>query len=163
MLVLINGILLFSIAFFIHLFIWRIHLPKNHTRALLIIFFGFFVGGLSLFSSFHKFNLFEYVQFTLLFLSLTLAYITTYSGIEVESPSLRIVLEIARRRDGGLEKASLEQIFTNDILVGRRLEDLVQDKMITVEQDKYKLMPKGAFLVRLFVFYRKLLKAKKGG
>jgi predicted transcriptional regulator len=161
--VLINGLLLFCIAFFIHLSVWKIHLPKNHTKILLVIFFAVLLGGFSLLYNFNKFNIFEYLQISLLFISMALAYITTYSGIEVQSPSLRIVLEIKNSGKLGLDREALDRNFNNDVLVALRMNDLVKDKMIYQDGDKFKLTPKGILLVRLLIFYRKLLNAGMGG
>jgi hypothetical protein len=163
MLVLTDGILLFLIAFFIHLFIWKIHLPKNHTKVLLIIFGWVFLVGIWFLSYLNPLGPFGYAQLGVLFFSMMLAYLTTYSGIEVESTSLRMMLDIAGAGSKGLASQALAEAFSDDSLVGLRLKDLVKDRMIILDGQKYRLAPKGAVLVRLFIGYRKLLNAGKGG
>jgi len=163
MALLIFGSLLFFVAFLIHILIWKFRLPKNHTNILLITFILTLVAGVVLLYNFKKFSIFEYLQLTFLFISLTLAYITTYSAIEVDSPSLRIVLKIAQCGFEGLDKEVLEMALTDDILVKPRIQDLYKDKMIRLEKDRYKLTAKGIFITRIFVFYRKLLNTGKGG
>jgi hypothetical protein len=163
MFIVIYGVLLFFIAFFIHLLIWRIHLPKNHTKVLLIIFLEVLLVGIFLLFNLQKFNLFEYLQLCFLFISMALAYITTYSGIEVQSPSLKIVLKIAEAGTNGLNRGALYSAFTDNLLVEPRIKDLAKDKMIYLDSNKFKLLAKGVLLARLFIFYRKLLNAGKGG
>jgi len=155
--------IIFIFAFFVHLFIWRISLPKkSHTVLLLNIFFGIFAASIFL-----KVVLLpqpaDYWRLFLLHSSLTLAYIVTYSAIEVDSPSLVILLNIAKSSPCGLSKERLYGIMSNEILVIPRIEDLVNDKMVFIDKDKYKLSPKGVFLVNIFILFRELLKAPKGG
>jgi hypothetical protein len=163
MLVLIDGVLLFLIAFSVHLFIWKIRLPKNHSKILLAIFLGVLVFGTLFLVYFGRFDLYECMQLGVLFVSMTLAYVTTYSGIEVESPSLRMMLDIAETGPEGCAPQDLFKPFSDDYLVGLRVKDLAKDRMIILDKNKYKLTVKGASLARLFIFYRRLLNAGKGG
>ncbi len=163
MLVLVDAILLFLIAFFAHLALWRVRIPKNHTQLLLMIFLGIFLGGVYFIQSLRILGFWDLFQLGLLYLSLVLAYITTYSGIEVESPSLRMILDISDQGNAGLDRAALENVFTDDILVGLRLRDLLKDKMCIQVGDRYRITAKGILLARLFISYRKLLKLGKGG
>jgi hypothetical protein len=158
--ILLFGILLFALAFFVHILIWKIHLPKkNHTCFLLNIFFGLFIIGIFILPAQ---RLSDYIQAFLLYLSLMLAYIISYSAIEVDSPSLIIVLNIAGT-GCGLSREELNKQLTDDLLVLPRLKDLLNDKMVFMEENKYKLTKKGVFLVKIFIFFRKILNAGKGG
>lgn len=155
--------IIFIFAFFVHFLIWRISLPKkNHTLCLLNIFFGIFIASIFLkFVSLPKPA--DYWRLFLLHGSLTLAYIVTYSAIEVDSPSLVILLNIAKSSSGGLSKERLSGIMSNEMLVVPRITDLVDDKMVLIDKDKYKLSSKGVLLINVFIFFRELLKASKGG
>ncbi len=171
--VLLYGILLFFLAFISHFFIWEIHLPKNHTGVLLGIYSGVLVIGIFLLRLYGRgiviFGIHtlsgtaEYVHLCLLYASLTFAYITTYSGIEVDSPSLVIVMDISLAGSDGLPKEKLEQTMNDDLLVKPRVKDLVSGGMAYVEKDKYRLTAKGLFLISIFNFYRRLLHLGKGG
>jgi hypothetical protein len=104
------------------------------------------------------------LRFALFFISLTLAYLVTYSCIEVESPSLMIALKIASGSRRGVAKEILHTLAKDDdLLVKPRIEDLLRDKMICLQGDKFKLSRKGLFLTRIFILYRKVLGAGKGG
>jgi hypothetical protein len=161
--VLINGTLLFFLAFFIHLFFWKLHLPKHHTKILLTIFLSVLLAGILFLNMFHHFNIFGCLQLSFLYISMTLAYITTYSGIEVDSPSLMIALKIKEAGLGGFNEEALQINLTDGILVKPRIRDLYKDKMIYLDQGKYKLTSKGILLARVFIFYRSLLNSGKGG
>jgi hypothetical protein len=167
------GILLFLAAFFIHFVIWKIHLPeKNQTVVLLKVFFGVFIFGIILFETTSNLSIFgikppgaflEYVQLFLLHSSLTLAYIVSYSAIEVDSPSLYMILAIAKASGEGLAEEKLYFFLNDAYLVLPRIKDLAEDAMIYTEGGRYKLTSKGIFLARLFIMCRKILNLPKGG
>lgn len=170
--VLICGLTLFFMAFFIHLIVWKIHLPKNHTKAILLIFILTLICGIFILRklpvNIYFFGapqtVYEYLQISLLFISLMSAYIATYPGIEVDSPSLVMVAEIAVMGGKGLDKDIFEQKINNNQLVTRRLDDLVAGRMVSYDNGIYKLTRKGATIARIFIEYRKLLRKNyKGG
>lgn len=167
------SIFLFCVAFLLHVLIWKIRLPKRQTRTLLQIFFGTLLVGLfTLWSA--KFilqievsmpgNCSEYLHIALFVTSLTLAYMITYSALEADSPSLVMVMRIAKAGTDGLEKTRFNQLMTDDILIIPRIQDLLRDKMVYVKGGKYKLTAKGVLFARIFMIYRQLLNVhRKGG
>lgn len=171
--VLVYGISLYVIAFILHLIIWRIRIPKRQTKALLLIFFPTLLAGLFFlfkgFSSVHSINLsqnnnlWECIHISLLYIPLTLAYIITYSAIEADSPSLLMVLAISKAGQRGLNKNDFYNSMTDDLLVKPRIIDLLRDKMAYMDGNKLRLTRKGLIFVHIFISYRNLLKARKGG
>ena len=171
--VLVYGINLIFLAFFIHFLVWKIYLPKHQTKVLIYIFFITLISGvailkflpikLTLFHIFPPQSLYEYLQLSFLFISLTLAYIASYSAIEADSPSLIIIKEIAEAGSRGLDRSILEQKIDKNILIIPRIKDLVTAGMVYLEEGKYKLKPKGIILAYIFTVYRKILKRQKGG
>jgi len=171
--ILLYCLLIFFLGFLIQVAVWRARLPKkNHTIILLGIFFSaffavFFLVRINLdttyFGKITGENFFQYLSLALFYGSLTLAYIASYSAVEVDSPSLSIILEVAEAKADGLEKRRLYSQMDNEHLVIPRLKDLVNDKMVYLDRDKYKLTRKGEFLIGIIVCFRKLLNAPKGG
>lgn len=167
------GIVTFILAFLIHFLIWKFFLPKtNHTIVLLIIFFGVCIAAITasrilnnglLGDIVKPKTLFDYADFFVLYSSFVLAYIATYSAIEVDSPSLIMVLAIAEASTRGLERKIFYNTMDDEILIIPRIEDLVRDKMIYIDNERYKLTPKGVFLAIVFSFFRKVLNAPMGG
>jgi hypothetical protein len=153
--------------------LWRIRLPKRQTRAIIVLFVGTFCCGhftlwkygsnLCILGIYPPNSLAEHFQLSIYFLSLTLAYLITYSAIEVDSPSLLIVIKIFEAGSFGLSKESLEHEFDNAVLIEPRINDLIRDKMAEFHEGKYRLRMKGILLAQLFTFYRNMLKAGKGG
>ncbi len=171
--VLFYGIIAFSLGFSIHFIIWKISLPKkNQSVALLKIFFGVLFIAILIFikASNTVFSVLspphtvaEYIEFFILYTSLTLAYIATYSAVEVDSPSLVMLLIIAKMFPEGLDKQKLFSLLNDNLLVIPRLNDLVSDKMVVIDKDIYKLTPKGRFLMNTIILFRRLLNLPKGG
>jgi len=172
--VLFYGFCLVFIALFIHFSVWKIRLPHNQTKTLLGIFSATLaIGGPILWKYSADIRFFgitapatihEYLILCIFFVSLTLAYVTTYSALEVDSPSLVMVMEIAKAGSKGLDKNVLSQKLNNDILVIPRIKDLVIGNLVYLDGNIYKLTEKGLFIARLFAAYRKLMeKTEKGG
>lgn len=152
---------------------WRVHLPKRQTKVICLLFFGFLCSGslvfwkhgteLSVLGLRPPDNLAQFLQFWLYYVSLTLAYVITYSAVEADSPSLIIIMKIAETGTRGLSREGLEALIDDEILVGARLEDLLTDEMAELRGGKYRLKTKGTVMAQLFRFYRKVMGAKKGG
>lgn len=87
----------------------------------------------------------------------------TYSALEADSPSLVMIMTIAKSGSRGLEKKIFEQKMNNEILLSPRIQDLISEKLAYVEEGKYKLTPKGLMFARIFSIYRKILKRSQAG
>lgn len=170
--VLLWGFTFFVLAFIIHFVLWKIYLPKSQIKALLLIFICALlvglVGLLNVKSNFFGLSvpdtLPEYIHISLLYISFMLAYIVTYSAIEVDSPSMVMVLKIVNAGYEGLDETEFDKTMTDDILVKPRIRDLVTAELAYMDGDKYRLTPKGILLARIFIFYRKLMNnTSKGG
>lgn len=167
------GFFFFGFAFLLHLIVWRIRLPKRQTKALLLLFLGTLPLGFGILWSmqhilaievFVPSSLSEYFHIFLFVLSFTLAYVITYSALEADSPSLVMIMSIAGSGSEGLPKKQFAQQMNDEILVVPRVRDLLRDNMIVIEDGKYKLTLKGLVFVRIFIFYRRMLKlSQKGG
>ncbi|KAF0144468.1 MAG: Uncharacterized protein FD156_1772 [Nitrospirae bacterium] len=170
--VLLWGLTFFGLAFIAHFILWKIYLPKSQIKALLFIFLCTLLIGLigllnvksSLMGLSVPDTLPEYIHISLLYISFMLAYIVTYSAIEVDSPSMVMVLKIVNAGSGGLDEAEFDKTMTDDILVKPRISDIVTAELAYMDGDKYRLTPKGILLARIFIFYRKLMNnTSKGG
>ena len=144
---------LFIIAILAHIAIWRFRLPKNHIKALILIFAITLSAGL-LFSKRAEFEIFSAA---FLYISLALAYIASYPAIEADSPSISIISMIANAGSKGQSKEDIESAMGDDILILPRLNDLLKSRLISLNEGRYALMPRGRIAVRIFALSRKLL------
>lgn len=106
---------------------------------------------------------FEWLRCAFFYVALVFAYITTYSAVEVDSPSLLIVLKIAEAGARGLRHEELLKALGDDVVVLPRLADLARGGMVTPAADKFFISAKGRFFCGIFVLFRRLLGAPKGG
>lgn len=163
------GIVLLAAAFGMHVLLWRMCLPRKHTDTLLFVFFSVLAAGVFVIKVFGvlplgaRGSVFDYLRLVLFYVSVTLAYVISYSALEADSPSLLMTLEINAAGSQGLEKSKLFNAMTDDVLIRPRLDDLVRDGLASLEQGKYCLTVKGRSFVRIFIFFRTLLGAPKGG
>jgi hypothetical protein len=106
--------------------------------------------------------LIQVIHIVLLYTGLTLAYIVTYSALEVDSPSLVIINIIVNNKEG-ISVKDLYRNLTDDMLLKPRLEDLSKENMAIKIDDIYYITQKGANMARLFNFYRKILNISASG
>ncbi len=162
-------LILLLAAFSVHVCVWKIRLPRNHSKALMFIFLsvlaigilGAFVWGRT-WIGMADFG--EYFQIIAAYVAVMLAYVVTYSGIEVDSPSLVMVLDVDRAGPEGLAQECFIRDMNNERLVLPRINDLLKGGLAELDNGLYRLTPKGKAVARLFCFYRWLLgKKHKGG
>ncbi|MDP8261796.1 MAG: hypothetical protein P9M13_00655 [Candidatus Ancaeobacter aquaticus] len=164
--VLLLGSALLFVAFFLHVLLWNIRIPKHQVRSLLVLFFFTLIFGLFaifLISSMQIPDIFiitrmsVYLHVCFFYVSVVLVYIVTYPAIEVDSPSLVIIMSVAHARADGLAKDKLYTLLTNDVLVKPRVDDLIFEDMLTLDGDRLRITKKGSMFIRIFVMYRKIM------
>lgn len=158
--VLVAGLLLFALALAAHLALWRLRQPRRHTRALLRIFFGTLAAGALAgprLAGAAPLTPAEALHLFVFFTALALSYIVIYSALQVDSPSLSIVLAIAGAGDRGLAREQLQRDLTDERLVRPRLEDLVRDAAVVCRDGVYRLRGRGGLFVGLIIAWRRLM------
>jgi len=159
MLEILGGILLFILAFIVHLIIWKIRVPERQIRALVLIFFMVFIMGVVAFIFLSKSNSFffdngglnasQYITLSILFLSLTAAYFFLYAGLIDEGPSLTIILNIAQAGERGIKREHLEELITKDTFMSPRIKFLVEGNFASKIGDKFVIAKKGKFFLSI--------------
>lgn len=159
------GVFLF--AFLLHIVIWRIRIPRRQTEALLLIFIITFALGVFFLDRIvlpSKVALWRaYLEISVFYLSLVIAYLLSYPAIAALSPSLVICDIISRSKTHGVSKSDVELLLNDEVLIKPRIEDLVNDNMVCYSDGKYRLAKKGRLLVSIFVLFRNILRIPKGG
>lgn len=166
------GIGTFALAFILHLVVWRIKIPQNQAKALLKIFFSmqllilsFLAVDLILFDN----NLSvvqtvaDLLHLFLFTVALTLVYITAFSAIEADSPTVMIVMHMIEAGDRGLSEKELHSKMTDETLLKPRIRYLEYNNLAYSSDNKYSLTKQGLYFVRAFISFRKLMRIKKGG
>lgn len=171
--ILIVATLTIAVAFAIHLALWKIRLPRKQTRGILIIFFGILAvtvvslpwlsGHFPALGLSQPVGLPVYLHLICFVTAMTLAYMITYSAVEVDSPSLIMVHAISRAGAAGLPVTEFDKSMTDALLVEPRIKDTLRDDLVRLDGELYRLTPKGERMARLFILHRTILRAGKGG
>lgn len=158
--VLVAALGLFALAFLVHLALWRVWQPRRHTRALLRLFFGTLAAGVAVgpgLAGTAPFTFAEVLHLGLSFTALTLTYLIIYSALQVDSPSLSMLLAIADTGVQGHGREELDRDFTDARLVRPRLEDLVRDQAVACDGGVYRIRGRGGLLIGILLAWRRLM------
>jgi hypothetical protein len=157
------GFMMFLICLLVHIFLWRIKIPKKDALTLLLIFI--IIPALGLFALFgikilgFRFPLsgLELLYTFFLHLSLSFVYISSYPAAQADSPSLYILLMIASSGRNGMTAEEIINMSSNTKLITDRVDDLLNYKLISEGKDCFKLRPIARAIIIFFIWYRKLL------
>jgi len=141
--------------------LWRFKNPKNHFKALVTIFTIILVILVIVLISIHK--LIYSLMFVQCYGLLALSYISFYSLIEGQSPSLTLVMAVHRKGADGLSLVEADELLSIEDVIGIRIRELERDNLIFVENSTYRLARQGMLLARLFGCGRRVLGIGKGG
>jgi hypothetical protein len=164
---------LFLLAFAAQAVIWRCRRPRAQYTGLL----GLYLGALALvtvglvgarLASAGAARLLpvaplDYLTFALLYVGLVLAFGTTYSAVQADSPTMSVLLAIEATSGRGLALAELLDRFPDRVLVVPRLDDLVAGGLARLRDGRYVIAPRGVLFARPFVLFRRLLGFGRGG
>jgi hypothetical protein len=159
----------FSIAFFVHWLLWRIRVPRRQTAALLAILLGMLPVGLAAMSWGPGARLagplgpWQCTHIAVFHVALSLAYVVAYSALEEQSPSMTLLLDVARAEPEGRTRDELAALLEGRSPVEVRLDAMLRDKMVTQAGGNYQLTAKGLLWAGTFSCWLRLLKMDKGG
>lgn len=160
-----SGLVLFVFCLALHVFVWRIKRPVRVHRALFLIFFGlplFASISSSIVFSIQADGLRAVFGVLLLHLSLGAAYIMSYPAVEALSPSLAISLMLKSAGASGLGRQDLLRTFSDEVVLGPRLDDLERAGMISSRDGRVSITARGRALVIPFAALRRILGLGEG-
>jgi hypothetical protein len=164
---------LFLLGFVAHVIWWRWRRPLRTGQALIgllvaVIVLGWAAAigasaGSDAAASLLPDDLVGWLQTLELALALAAAYAMTYPAIEVESPIMVIIEAIARRGRRGITPEELYHHLDESVLVVPRLQDLLNEGLVVLDNGRYRPTAKGAGMIRIFMGWRRILGADIGG
>jgi hypothetical protein len=160
---------LFSIAFFVHWVLWRVKVPKRQTAALLAILLGMLPVGLAAMCWGPGARLagplspWQCCHVAVVHVAFSLAYVVAYSALEEQSPSMTLLLSVARAGPQGRSREELTALLEGRSPVEVRLAAMLRDKMLTEVDGAYQLTAKGLLWAGTFACWLRLLGMGKGG
>ena len=108
-------------------------------------------------------TVFEYANFVVLYVALLVAYATTFSAIQADSPTMSLLLRIEQAGTRGMTREELIAELTDELLVIPRLDDLVAGGLARLDGGHYVIEPRGALFAWAMASYRRLLGMERGG
>jgi hypothetical protein len=157
--ILVLGFLAIVLALGTHGTLWKIRVPQRQTRTLLILFAA---SGLIAAIAAQPLSAIQVVYLLTMVGAIGISYAAFYTAVEADSPSLDIMLLLDRSASGVSQQALLD-IFNDEVLVLSRLEDLVRCRMVIFQDGRYRIAASGEAFISVFIRFRKLLNAGKGG
>jgi hypothetical protein len=157
--VLVTGICLLGAAFLVHLVVWRIRLPQNHTVALLRIFA---LTPMAAYLLAKPPVTWDILHAALFYGSCALVYVILYSSVEEESPTLTI-LTYMNAAPKGCVKEELEGLFADKHVLEGRVAAMVHSGLLAHNESGYTLTKKGYSLATLFAYAARVFGLKQGG
>lgn len=165
--ILLIGVTLFILAFMVHLVIWKIKVPERQKTALLVTFVAVLVSGLiglKLGNYFYPAqffwtpnNLIEYLHIGLFLLSLLFFYVSLYTVVEADSPSLKTIVRVYETREAGVTLDKLIEYFNGERFLRSRLHHLIKDGMLSYDGQHYTLTATGTNFLGVCIYWRKIL------
>jgi hypothetical protein len=163
------GLILFLGALLIHIAFWRVRKPASPLKALLLIFLTVTAAGLAaLYACDRVVGLASpgtldspaaYLHTLLLTVSMSQAYMVSYTLLEWDSPTLTIVTRIARAGKGGVSEADLVQLADKLPFIESRIECLIREGIIIEKGGRYIVSSEPHLFYRFILSYRRLLGA----
>lgn len=174
--ILVAALVALASAFFLHLVLWRIRLPRFQLRALLAVFLAVWIGALPIMAWFFGrgpaeaasmgWGLLGFLYFSLIYWCAALCYVITYSAMEGDSPTLSLTRHLHRRGEKGVSHEEIEEFFRQRPFVGARVKALVADNVFIEERGGgYRLSPGRYLFFRVILGYRRVVfgPIKSGG
>ena len=162
------GLLLFAIAFLLHLIIWKIRIPDNPARTIVIIFVLILAAGVLVFryavldnsmaGSLALLDFGECLHVGLIFISFLSTYYFVYGALVDESPSMFTILNVTKAGEKGLSEKDLTELITDDLFIKPRMDYLVGERMVCIQEKKYRLGSKGKNFIGMIKFFKNLMK-----
>jgi len=143
--------------------LWKIRLPDQQIKALLVIFavvFGMWLVGAIVFSM----ALLEVLHVGLFYMSVSLCYVITYSAIEADSPTLSLIHLLGEKRAQGCSGEEIARFLTRHSFVRARLAVLAHSGLIRDQNGRYVMAGKHSLPFRVILGFRKVYGSiPKGG
>ena len=161
--VFLSGMGLFALALVAHVILWKVRLPKHHTPTLLGIFFLLLVPSFPL-AMIQGLPLLEILHAALLYVSLSLCYVITYSAIEGDSPTLSLMRFVAEKPLQGRTLHEIEAFFAERPFIRARISAPLHSSLVREENGRYLIQGSPSLPFRLILQFRRIYgEIPKGG
>jgi hypothetical protein len=161
--VFVTTLVLFVGALAFHLVLWRVRLPKYHTRTLLLLFASVLAVWLPLTLLIGTLAWPELLHICMYYTSLALCYVITYSALEADSPTLSLIRHLHATGSRGLSEDEVRSFLETRPFVRARLNALVHDGLVAERDGRFFVASNGSPFFRVILGFRSLYGAIEQG
>jgi hypothetical protein len=166
MAVLVTGVALFVLSFLAQIALKHVWFPTRRTQGLLVLYALVPLAAILVAAVTGRavwFSAPESVRLALAYVAVSLAYIALYSAVEIQSPTLAIVTNLANAGTKGRTKLELSGRFTRNFAITGRFALLEDGGWVRCEGEIVRLTPQGRFYAELFERASRVFGLIKGG
>lgn len=156
---------LFFLGLAFHICWWRLRRPKDDIRALvasLLILPAVLALGALASQALPSLTGRETVGAILVVFAIGATYIMYYPAAQAASPTMLVVLKIARTGAEGIREADLLAAFDDDLLCREGIENLAHQRFAQDRNGRLEVAPRGALLLRMLDLWRRALGLNQG-
>jgi hypothetical protein len=158
-----SGCALLIFALLLHVVVWKTRLPRNHTKALLLIFLGTLIIWITV-AFLTRLPFLQTLHSGLFFISLALCYVITYSAIEGDSPTLSLMRFLDSKHQTGATREEVDAFFASRPFIRSRLDALIQSSLVKESHGRFYLAGHPSLPFRCILYFRKIFGSiPKGG
>lgn len=153
---------LFAASFCFHALLWRVHVPKRQTQALVVIFIltPLVLSALLLFgplsSTWGALSLEDWVAIALFEITATGCYLIVYTGVEEDSPSISLIWAMKSTGGLGCSRQDLTRVITQERFIKPRIRALERDGFLETTAGGLRLTNRGRRAARFAVHLSRL-------
>jgi len=156
--ILYHGAGLFLLALATHVILWRLQRPEKQILTFALIF----LLPILVYLLWQRFgsqtrSWLDLFSVTLLYMSLTVAYIQTYPAVQALSPSLRILLLVGNAMPKGITEGEILGAFDPKQLLEDRIQDLLDARFVQESEGRLEITPRGSLLILPGALLRRIL------
>ncbi len=153
--------LFFTMAIF-QIVIWWVYRIERALLVMLVLFFGIPVVGSCVLVVLEVASGLDLFSSLLIHLLLSSAYIQTYPVFQEDIPSFKIVLLLKENASNGVLQQIIVETLARDELFSAKLQDLVDDGLVSRVGQDLTLTKTGNLLSLFFTGYRSWLGLERG-
>ena len=154
------GLGTFVISLMVHIGWWRSSRPRHEAQFLLLVFGSpalfYFFGWVVCDTAVVWWTL---TAALLLHIALSSAYLQIYPAIQADSPSSKVLVQIAHAGPGGLLEDQIWKHLDRQALVNDQIQDLLASGLICESSGFLELTQTGRLFVLPFIWFRRALGA----
>ena len=152
------GVLSFLLCLGLHIVVWHMRHPRKHLSALLAVFLLPLLPFAALILRFcPNLTLLDLAAVGALHLALSCSYIQIYPAAQAFSPTLVILVLVHESMPAGMTRKDLLMRLNDDFLLGPRIQDLLDARLMHEAGGRFQLDPSGARFLQFFIGFRRLL------